>query len=87
MLTKEELEKLDEESVEELTGRVQLASLLIKSLGGDEDPRAEGAMERLRVQQEQINTLIALKTMDMKPEPVVVDMQPASVAGRFIRPN
>lgn len=87
MLTKEELQKLGDESVETLSGRVQLASLLMLGLAGDDSPEAEEARENLRTQQEQINALIAQKTKDTKPESTVVEMQPATFAALFVRPN
>lgn len=87
-LSKEELEKLDqEESVKQLTGRVQLGSVLIKSLIGEEDPRAQAAMEELRTQQQQINVLIERKTRGSRPEPTVVSMHPARFASRFEQLN
>lgn len=85
-LSEEELQGLAGESVEQLTARVKLGSVLIQTLVGDEDPRALRAMESLRVQQEQINEIIAKKTEGTRPEPVRIGMQPATFKAKIITP-
>lgn len=86
MLSEKELADLREQTVEELHSKVVLGSLLIKQLVDDPDERAEAARERLRVQQEQINALIAEKVKDTKPEETRMEMKPATFAARGVSP-
>lgn len=84
--------KLENQPIDELQMRVNIASALIGMLRQDDDPRAPRAIEVLQDQQRQINEVLVQKIQEEretrgKPEPpaVVIGMKPVAMQARALR--
>jgi hypothetical protein len=80
---------MTEQTVEEMRAKVLLASMLIKELYQDTDPRAAKAIEALQEQQRAINKLLVEKTSEEHegpaPPSVVVGLRSIELGARALR--
>ena len=80
---------MTEQTVEEMRAKVLLASVLIKELYQDTDPRAAKAIEFLQEQQHQLNDVLVVKIREelgySAPPPVLVGLKSLELGAKALR--